>query len=215
MTRLNDKQLEPISKEVKVIQSDLDTTDKSMNRLLAGNIKHSVKLSASCEKYMLQVVEPLLWELQTKHPVVYRHNTCENLSAEFETELHMIDLWVNFQAKHDFNPPHRHSGVYSFVLWLSVPYNIDEEKRQPRSLDSHDPLAGAFSFTYQNCLGQIVNFSIPVDRKMEGCLCLFPAELMHQVYPFYTSDEYRISISGNLTLKNGAPKPKCQSITML
>jgi hypothetical protein len=29
-------------------------------------------------------------------------------------------------------------------------------------------------------------------------MILFPAKMMHTVYPFYSSDDFRISISGNL-----------------
>jgi hypothetical protein len=32
---------------------------------------------------------------------------------------------------------------------------------------------------------------------MENHFFLFPAELNHSVDPFYTSDKYRISVSGN------------------
>jgi hypothetical protein len=37
-----------------------------------------------------------------------------------------------------------------------------------------------------------------VDKEWEGKIALFPAKLNHLVYPFYTSDEPRISISGNI-----------------
>ena len=33
---------------------------------------------------------------------------------------------------------------------------------------------------------------------MNGSLVLFPATLCHQVYPFFESDDYRVSISGNI-----------------
>jgi hypothetical protein len=39
--------------------------------------------------------------------------------------------------------------------------------------------------------------SLPVDETWEGKFAVFPAELHHQVYPFYSTDEVRISLSGN------------------
>jgi hypothetical protein len=36
---------------------------------------------------------------------------------------------------------------------------------------------------------------------MENTLLLFPAKLTHAVYPFYSSDDYRISVSGNVVFK--------------
>ena len=41
---------------------------------------------------------------------------------------------------------------------------------------------------------------ITLDHTYEGTILIFPAWLQHMVTPFYTSDDYRISVSGNLTL---------------
>lgn len=60
-----------------------------------------------------------------------------------------------------------------------------------------------FQFTYTDTLGQINQELIPVDKTYDGVLCIFPSKLNHQVYPFYTSDEYRISVSGNICLDVG------------
>ena len=43
--------------------------------------------------------------------------------------------------------------------------------------------------------------SIPVDKSFEGKMIMFPASQYHAVYPFYTSDEERITVSGNLKFK--------------
>jgi hypothetical protein len=45
-----------------------------------------------------------------------------------------------------------------------------------------------------------MNESLPVDKKMNGVMCVFPAPMIHYVTPFYTSDEYRISVAGNVCL---------------
>ena len=37
-------------------------------------------------------------------------------------------------------------------------------------------------------------------------MAFFPAKLNHTVNPFYTSDEYRISISGNVFLRESGKK---------
>ena len=39
---------------------------------------------------------------------------------------------------------------------------------------------------------------IDVDKSFEGKMVMFGAKHLHEVYPFYTSDDYRITISGNL-----------------
>jgi hypothetical protein len=50
-------------------------------------------------------------------------------------------------------------------------------------------------------LGRIKQVPIPVDSSYEGTIMMFPSALNHGVYPFYTSDEYRISVSGNIRIK--------------
>jgi hypothetical protein len=41
---------------------------------------------------------------------------------------------------------------------------------------------------------------LPVDKTFEGKIAFFPSKLSHCVYPFYSSDGIRISISGNIKL---------------
>jgi hypothetical protein len=51
-------------------------------------------------------------------------------------------------------------------------------------------------------MGRIVQNRIEVDKSWEGTMIMFPSSLHHMVHPFYTSDEYRISISGNLIVSS-------------
>ena len=47
-------------------------------------------------------------------------------------------------------------------------------------------------------LGEIRTTTYYLSPEMEGHMLVFPAGLTHQVFPFYTSDEQRVSISGNV-----------------
>ena len=51
-----------------------------------------------------------------------------------------------------------------------------------------------------NILGNIKTFSYLLTPDYEGTMLFFPAALRHCVYPFYNTDEPRISISGNIAL---------------
>ena len=42
------------------------------------------------------------------------------------------------------------------------------------------------------------NISYKLSKNYEGTMLFFPAKLRHCVYPFYGTDEPRISIAGNL-----------------
>ena len=57
-----------------------------------------------------------------------------------------------------------------------------------------------FTFHYVNVLGQMQHYTLNVDKEFEGNIALFPSHLNHSVNPFYTSDEFRISVAGNLRL---------------
>jgi hypothetical protein len=59
---------------------------------------------------------------------------------------------------------------------------------------------GQFEFVYSDMLGSIKTLRLANDKSFEGSICVFPAELQHQVYPHY-QDEYRITVSGNIRAK--------------
>ena len=107
-------------------------------------------------------------------------------------------LWVNFQNKHEFNPAHKHHGKFSFVIWMKIPTDWREQHTLPILKGTSEPRASDFEFAYTDMLGTIKHHIYKLDPSMEGMMLFFPAELFHQVYPFYECDEERISISGNI-----------------
>ena len=112
-------------------------------------------------------------------------------SLSHSVPIEAYDPWFNIQEKHEFIPSHVHDGIASYVIWINIPYDI----RQELATGEH---ASTFAFTYFNIIGGASNKTLPVDKSYEGKIIMFPAGLLHQVYPFYTSDDCRISISGNV-----------------
>ena len=115
----------------------------------------------------------------------------------YKFEYVLRDIWINYGKKYDFNPLHKHTGIYSFVLWVKIPYKFEDEKKVYPFNSSDSGYSGKFQFIYPKanvagCVGNTTVYSVEWD------LILFPSHLDHAVYPFYTSDEERISISGNL-----------------
>lgn len=123
-----------------------------------------------------------------------------NLDAELEgniLELGIDRFWINYQKKNEFNPIHIHNGDYSFVIWWKIPYLIENEKLNFPNLYYGNILSGYFQFFYE-VKKNVKTIDLPVDKTWEKTICIFPSDLQHGVLPFYTSDEYRITLSGNL-----------------
>jgi hypothetical protein len=78
----------------------------------------------------------------------------------------------------------------------------DELKASPGAL-ANPNLAGHFAFHFTDTLGDIRTYSIPADKTQENSILLFPARMKHSVFPFYSSDDYRITVSGNFAIKKG------------
>jgi hypothetical protein len=193
-TKLSDEDLQPIKDEIKEIQNNFSKHNKN-NKKLVGNIEHQYTLNKT-HTYIENLVRPYINEHEKQFNYI---NSLDIVSGN--VYLGMADPpWVNFMKKHEFNPPHIHNGVYSFVIWIDVPYDIEEEKSQNYCKDSNMALPGHFQFLYINSLGQISLYNMPVDKTYNNTMAIFPCKLYHAVYPFSTSDKYRISVSGNFKL---------------
>jgi len=126
--------------------------------------------------------------------------------------------WVNFQKKFEYNPSHAHDGHLSFIYWDKVPYTkISEIRNTPSpSATGGENLNGStvFYFNRDNWYAETNTkrlnpsesfgakmIALPVTSQWEGTLCIFPSYQLHSVYPFYSSDDYRISYSGNIVFR--------------
>jgi hypothetical protein len=172
---------------------------------LAGNISHSYDLEdpqnlviPSLYDILYNPVDnPKMFEfINTEIRSIYQRINIEGKKIE----PYLTGLWVNFQKKGEFQPIHSHTGVFSFVIWMDIPYHSKDEAKLPLAKSSCKiPPGGNFSFAYSDGISRTVKEQfIEMSPDMNGHCCFFPSNLAHQVYPFYTSDKDRISISGNI-----------------
>jgi hypothetical protein len=202
MMKLPEDVLSVLRNEIDEIYNSGFTTAQEYNKELAGHINDEYTLPKS-----LPLVEQFVKPLAMAHneEFAYLRSIPEIVSKENDKNVFdrvkLNSLWVNFQQKYDFNPLHSHGGIWSFVIWMSIPYDLEEEKKRFPKLTEKQNMVTNFQFAYTDTLGNISQQTLPIDQSFEGTLCLFPAALRHFVNPFYTSDSYRISVAGNIGLE--------------
>jgi len=196
--KFSDADLAPIKTEINNIQNNFELYESQKhNNKLAGNIKREYKLIES-KQYMEKLLMPLVSAYDKEFHYMKKISI---LTASVPIVLH--ECWVNFQKKYEFNPAHSHSGLYSFVIWTNVPYDMKEELKLSPGAESNLNSAGMFSFLYCDSTGGISLGRIPIDKRMENSVVFFPSNFYHMAYPFFSSDGYRISVSGNFKLNTG------------
>ena len=179
------------------IQSDFKKAIPA-NTFLAGQINREYNtqltsktiqyIKSTTEKYNRANPQYLLQQTNTNPPILKYNGHC----------------WINFQEKYEYNPLHAHTGALSFVIWYQIPYYREDEIKygagKYKSKDQYN-YNGEFTFvTFDK--SKTMKHPLGIDKKMEGCMAIFPSNLYHMVYPFYTSDDYRITISGNILIQD-------------
>ena len=190
-----------LSEAEKAKKNDLLMTDK-----LVGHLEESYDLM-SMHFYKFEKLERYLTHLCAEYEKEFNLMKMYPIISSSKTlDLSLKMLWVNYQKKYEFNPVHNHTGLYSFVIWLKIPYSCREDEfKVERGNPKGSKYPGTFNFFYPNGVGDIEEDTIELDSSWEKTILIFPSTLKHCVYPFYTTDEYRISVSGNfyLDVQNG------------
>ena len=148
----------------------------NFNSSLAGNLSKSLTLEDKDNWFFNNVLNSVIDKFMNSFGDFDKDMNILSENAPFFLE----SFWVNFQKENEFNAAHTHNGIYSFVIWLKC------------------PSIATFQFTYPTAIGGLNHLAFNTDSSYENMMILFPAQLLHQVYPFYNSNEERVSISGNI-----------------
>jgi hypothetical protein len=182
----------------------LTKEEDDFNPKLAGNLKYGRSYHYK-EDYLLKVELYLKTYVERFFNGIYAQWGQENKMVEKllsmqhdrrqlrQGNVRLDTLWVNFSQKHDFNPPHTHTGILSFVIFCQVPKEIFEVQA-----DSNAQRAGEIHFSYGEPISKLQGNEYPV-KPYENLMFIFPAELRHFV-PAYWVDAERISVSGNFVV---------------
>ena len=175
---------------------------KSWNHDLAGNIHKSELIEDKDNWFYETALKKLTEKMFYDDWDNYRKYVVDENEDE-KPEFEMNNFWVNYQKQHEFNPLHSHGGLYSFVVFMKIPTHWKEQHALPFSANSNSPHASNFQFVWPSEGGQsnrIFTQNFPLSSKDEGRMLFFDASLKHMVYPFYGTEEERITISGNIAL---------------
>ena len=100
--------------------------------------------------------------------------------------------WLVSQYAGEFNPIHNHSqSTLSSVMYLKVPKQMEKE-----GIPGKAEVAGNIEWVYRSA--DLMQNSTMRVKPEAGMFYIFPASLLHLVYPF-TSSEERRSVSINAT----------------
>jgi len=168
---------------------------------LAGNISKSVYIKDKDNWFYENVLKDMLEHLLFKNSWEDYYDVYIS-KIKSHTKFCLSPFWVNYQKQYEFNPPHGHNNGngFSFVVFMKIPTHWKEQHALPFSANSTVPSASNFAFL----LGQgheVKAINIPLSPEDEGRILMFPAWLMHQVFPFYGTEEERITISGNIRIE--------------
>lgn len=166
--------------------------NKKVNKDLAGNISNSYSIEDKNNFFFDNVLASLIDE----HINSFGITVPGILTKNCRYKLHRF--WVNFQKKYEFNPIHNHSGAYSFVVWIKIPSSYKKESKLPFTKNSNSNCPNTFQFLFTDSLGKISHHGFNLEPEDEGTLLLFNSQMNHCVYPFYLSNQERISVSGNI-----------------
>lgn len=183
-----------------VFKSFVNSTEKlgePANAWLAGRLKeeHIIELDPIAKSWLLQAAKEYI-KCGFATSVYEMTEEDEKYVDSFTT--YSNDIWVNHQKKHEVNPPHCHTGDMSYVIFVKIPYDLEQEVAEyPVGTQVNQSM---FDFLYTNVLGEIQSLPMAVTSQWEGSALLFPSKMHHYVMPFSTVDDTRITIAGNISV---------------
>ena len=172
---------------------------ESFKHTLVGQIEKSYEIFDKDGIFFKEVILPCVDEYGKHFGHKWRKNPLN--ARELKLEPYLQSLWVNYQNAGEYQPIHDHGGLYSFAIWLTNPVEYSHQIIKKNAMGASSSFNNTFCFQYVNMLGQQSTTLYPMGKHLEGWMVFFPADLNHCVYPYYDCDEQRVSISGNVMLK--------------
>ena len=125
---------------------------------------------------LYKVVEPYIKKISSTYKSLYKYpnvlisayddGSQKNMNFVEVDQMKMDNIWVNFQKKHQWLPMHMHNALYSFIIYINIPYNLEEELNHP---DFQTAKTGScINFIYNNVVGRISKLEIALNNLRGG-----------------------------------------------
>lgn len=190
--KINESILVELQSRIEEVRGD---ESKDVGEKLAGRIVQQYDISDNCSK---QVYDEITSHLKHKYDELQSVTGLDYQSGIDWNKVWIDSLWVNIQKAGEYNPPHIHDGMYSFVIYTKNDMARDEaidnqfDNQKGQSMAGHLEL----KFSEQN----FANFSHYSHWPEVGDIIMFPSWLQHFVHSFYKEDAERISVAGNFQM---------------
>lgn len=190
--KINESILVELQSRIEEVRGD---ESKDVGEKLAGRIVQQYDISDNCSK---QVYDEITGHLKHKYDELQSVTGLDYQSGIDWNKVWIDSLWVNIQRAGEYNPPHIHDGMYSFVIYTKNDMTRDEAINNQFDVQKNQTMAGhlELKFSEQN----FANFSHYSHWPEVGDIIMFPSWLQHFVHSFYKEDAERISVAGNFQM---------------
>ena len=166
----------------------IDSSTKPINHSHVGTIAREYEIES----------EPVKGELSNiLAPMVQQYVNDMHFTVD-PRPMGLTTAWCNLQTSGEYFAAHTHTGVFSFALWIRVPFTQADERAWREARGKSGRETASFQFHYTDALGRITPSVLEVDSSWEREIVVFPGEMMHSVTPYYSTDDARIVVSGNV-----------------
>jgi hypothetical protein len=172
-------------------EEEPDLQDYSDN--LVGKVGQELHFNEAMRDLFLNEVKDFIGRYNQTATIRNSYGRNRLNTDNFEYSMQFVSGWLVRQFQHEYNPVHLHTGCrMSCVGYLKLPEGIEKEWEE--DYKDHHPSHGHIQFISGSAGSySATNFMV---RPQVGDFYVFPSELFHCVYPFYTKGERR-SFSSN------------------
>ena len=177
-----------------------ETAHKDLVGIVKDQLKLDPKQCPKFHEFVIKMANEFLY-MRSQGLVLNQLIRCfahNNLNDHFIPEDHLKlklkTLWLNSAIAGDYQPVHQHSGLFSFVAYVSIPHTKEEENKLNNGIEDYKNLNGCTEFF--DMFGHD-SIQMNVSKDIEQTLVLFPAWVSHTAYPFRCEGR-RITVSGNI-----------------